>query len=118
MKTYYDIPLTYDKPKHGRLYQSNHPLYRYCTLYERCGVGLSVVQMRFNEELKVFFWGPIDEYLVDAIYLNPRFDVYFISKCGKPKDRIFPTVKLRSLMWALRMKPLKKEPWEQELQRL
>ena len=30
----------------------------------------------------------------------------------KNKDGLYPTVTVRKLMWALRMKPLKKERWE------
>lgn len=37
---------------------------------------------------------------------------YFDSKAKKCKNGLYPTVSIRQIMWALRMKPLKKERWE------
>ena len=45
-------------------------------------------------------------------YSNEHFQEYFHKKAGAPKDDIYPTVTVRQIMWALRMKPLKKEKWE------
>ena len=46
-----------------------------------------------------------------------RFDRVFLeyfreNAKRKNKDGLYPTVTVRKLMWALRMKPLKKERWE------
>lgn len=117
MRYYYEKPDKYEVTT-GILYRCNHPVYTYCTLYRRGNVGLSVVQQRFNPKLKVSWWGAIDPWLIDDIGKNPLFESYFIEKSGKSEDGIFPTVNLRKIMWALKMKPLKKEPWEQELQAL
>lgn len=56
--------------------------------------------------------GEIDEWLVEAIYSNPGFDSFFNKNAKEKRGDIFPTFTIRQVMWALRMKPLKKEPWE------
>ena len=115
MKYHFIKPEKYTT-NHGKLYYSNHPIYRYCTLYEdEDGLGLAVIQEHFNSKEKVIFWGAIDPCLVDVIYENPKFDEYFYKNAKKCQDGIFPTVRVRKLMWALRMKPLPKEWWEQKL---
>ena len=116
----------FKKPKHvtnqyGIIFHTDHPLYNSCTLYRIGGKGLAVIQQRFDEKNKVTKWGPIDPELTDSIYLNPRFQGYFEEKAAKPtgsfhetkcRGMIFPTVTIRQIMWALRIKPLPKEPWE------
>ena len=75
--------------------------------------GLAVIQQRFNEKSRATFWGPIDPWLTDKIYLHKGFLEYFRENAKrKNKDGLYPTVTVRKLMWALRMKPLKKERWE------
>lgn len=97
---------------YGAVYICNHPLYDSCTLYAMDGKGLAVIQQRFDSKSKVTWWGDIDPWLIDSIYLHPRFKEYFDKKSGECKDGIFPTVTIRQIMWGLRMKPLKKERWE------
>ena len=41
-----------------------------------------------------------------------RFLPLFEERAGEPKDGIYPTMTVRQLMWALKMKPLKRERWE------
>lgn len=75
--------------------------------------GLCVIQQRYNEETKATYWGPIDPWLTDKIYLRSGFKEYFDAHAKKKDSHgYFPTVTVRQLMWALRMKPLKKERWE------
>lgn len=93
-------------------------MYEYCTLYTDGEKGLAVVQMRFSEDLKAIWFGPIDPWLIDDIYSSSNFLPYFNEHAEKAKDGQYPVVPLRKLMWALRMKPLLKEPWEQQLQLL
>ena len=101
-----------EEPVHGVIYQCNHPLYNRCTLYLEGDLGLAVIQQRFSPDLKYFFWGNIDRCLIDDIYNQPDFSKFFAENAKTCKDGLYPTVKLRKLMWALRMKPLKREFWE------
>ena len=117
MRHHYIQPTEYTT-KYGELYFSNHPLYANCTLYRHGDIGLAVVQQHFSTQNRIFFYGPIYPWLVDAIYEHPGFETYFSQHAGKCKDGVYPTVLVRKLMWALRMKPLPKEWWEQELQGL
>lgn len=95
----------------GVKYKCDHPLYNSCTLYLRGGLGLAVIQERFNSRLKSFWYGPIDEGLVDDIYNQPGFDLYFAEHAQAEHDGLYPTVSVRKIMWALRMKPLPAEEW-------
>lgn len=96
----------------GEIYYCDHPVYNECTLFEINGKGLAVIQQRYNEHSKMTWWGSIDPYLTDAIYLHPWFKEYFDDYAGTCTDGLYPTVTIRQIMWALKMKPLSKEPWE------
>ena len=98
---------------YGVTYRCNHPVYRTCTLYAEHGKGLCVIQQRFDEQTRTTFWGPIDPWLTDKIYMCEGFREYFIEHAKKKNQNgFYPTVTVRQLMWALRMKPIKKERWE------
>lgn len=115
MKYYTVRPANYGA-SYGIIYDTqNHPLYSKCTLYEVDNKGLCVVQERFNRELKMKYWAPIDIWLVDMIYEHPKFSKYFeeVADC-KDENGLYPTRSVRQVMWALRMKPLKREYWEIE----
>ena len=94
---------------YGSVYRCNHPVYRVCTLYREQGKGLCVIQQRYNEKTKATYWSAIDPWLTDKIYLHEGFRQYFDSHAKKKNAK---TVTVRQIMWALRMKPLKKERWE------
>ena len=111
MRYFYKKPDIYCAES-GIKYTCNHPVYRVCTLYKIEDSGLAVVQQRWNEAMKHTWWGNIDPWLVDDIFHNPGFKDYFEKNAGPEVDGIYPTVTVRKLMWALRMKPLKKERWE------
>ena len=51
-------------------------------------------------------------WLIDDLYLQPGFKEYFDAMSGSPTDGLYPTVTIRQIMWALRMKPLPKQRWE------
>ena len=104
MRYYYEKPTEYTVTK-ARTIHTNDKLYSECTLYEIDGRGLKVVQLRFNPKLKVFFYGPIDPWLIDDIFSREGF----LENLSDPP---YSTVTVRTLMWKLRMKPLKKEWWE------
>ena len=111
MNAHYDRP-TKSLSLHGETYICNHELYTYCTLYKARGLGLAVIQQRFDPEAKCTYWGQIDEYLVDDIHDQPGFSDYFAEHARLKEGELYPTVTVRQIMWALRMKPLKKESWE------
>lgn len=102
---------------YGEIYECNHPVYTLCTLYTTIihykKIGLAVIQQRYNEKDKTTWWGPLAPWLTDPIYTHPKFMDYFLKFASEPdKDGLYPTVTVRQIMWALRMKPLKREPWE------
>jgi hypothetical protein len=74
--------------------------------------GLAVVQQRFNKRNKTTWWSYIDPWLVNDIFRNKYFIEYFNENAETCKDGLYPTVTVRKIMWALRMKPLPKERWE------
>jgi len=98
---------------YGEIYICDHPVYGDCTLYLIGKRGLAIIQQRYNSSNKTTWWGRIDDYLRNDIYLHPRFKTYFDEKAGvKDKNNLYPTVTIRQIMWGLRMKPLKREVWE------
>jgi hypothetical protein len=111
MMYYYEPPELWTM-NHGKIYTCDHPLYRRATLYLDHDQGLCIVQQRFNSAQKIFWWGPIDPWLVDDIFNHPEFLGWFSKHCGNCKDGLYPTYPVRKVMWALRMKPLEKQAWE------
>lgn len=107
----------YDRPKiylsmYGSTYICDHPVYDKCTLYSIGDKGLAVIQQRFDKGTKKTWWGEIDPWLTDEIYLHDRFRDFFDKRAGKPLNGLYPTVAVRQLMWALKIKPVKRERWE------
>lgn len=45
-------------------------------------------------------------------YLNERFKSVFDEYAEESADGLYPTITVRKLMWALKMKPIPKERWE------
>ena len=43
---------------------------------------------------------------------NGKFKEYFINRAGECKNGLYPTVSIRQIMWALKIKPIKRERWE------
>lgn len=113
MRYFYEKPEKYAVTA-ASVYSCNHPLYNKCTLYKFGNRGLAVVQKRYNAKLKLFWWGPIDPWLIDEIFNNNRFMMIFDQYSGVCMDDLYPTIEVRKLMWALRMKPMVKEFWEED----
>lgn len=111
MRYFYEQPMVYKVTK-GVTYECDAEVYSRCTLYKKGELGLAVIQERFNKKMKIFWWGPIDPWLVDAIYDNPLFCSYFDNHAKQKQDGVYPTVTVRSCMYSLKMKPLKKQAWE------
>lgn len=96
-----------------RYFCKEHPVYDFCTLYKIKKKGLAVIQQYYDPTEKTTKWGEVSKNLKDAIYLHPKFKEYFDERAGEcDDDGVYPTVTVRQLMWALRMKPIKRERWE------
>ena len=97
---------------YGRIYICDHPVYSRCTLFEDHNKGLAVIQQRFEPDTKKTYWTEIDDGLADILYLNAGFEDYFNKYSGFCKNGLYPTVTIRQIMWALKIKPIKKQQWE------
>lgn len=97
---------------YGETYECNHPVYDECTLFKIGKKGLAVIQQRYNRETKHTYWGEIDPWLTDSIYLHRKFKEYFDKRSDECVNGLYPTVTIRQLMWALKMKPIPRERWE------
>ncbi len=111
MRYHYDKPSIY-LSMYGSLYICSHPVYSYCTLYKIGDRGLAVIQQRFDPDSKKSWWGEIDPWLTDDLYLHPKFKEFFDARSGMCMDGLYPTVTVRQIMWALKMKPIRRERWE------
>lgn len=111
MRYHYIKPTIY-LSMYGKLYICDHPVYSRCTLFEIGEKGLAVIQQRFDPETKSTTWGELDAWLTDDIYLHPNFKAYFDKRAGTCTDGLYPTVTVRQIMWALKMKPIPRERWE------
>ena len=111
MRYHYDKPTIY-LSMYGSLHTCNHPVYDRCTLYLIKNKGLAVIQQRYDIRTKKTWWREIDACLVDDIYLCDGFKDYFDSRADVAENNLYPTVTVRQIMWALKMKPLKRERWE------
>lgn len=111
MRYHYKKPAIYAS-MYGQLYICDHPVYSRCTLFKINDKGLAVIQQRHNGDEKTTYWSEIDPWIADDIYLNIGFKTFFDKRSGKCINGLYPTVTVRQIMWALRMKPIKKERWE------
>ena len=111
MRYHYEKPSVYVST-YGRTYFCNHPVYDRCTLFEVNDKGLAVIQQRYDPNTKQTWWEEIDPWLTDHLYLHPKFKEYFDERSGEGRDGLYPTVSIRQMMWALKMKPLPRERWE------
>lgn len=77
------------------------------------GVGLAVIQQRWNGRLKHTWWGNVDRGVMTDILDNPLLNDVFYEKAEKAdKNGQFPFIEVRKLMWALKMRPMPKQFWE------
>ena len=97
---------------YGTTYICDHPVYNRCTLFLIGKKGLAVIQQRFNKQTKQTRWCEIDPWLTDIIYLHPKFKEFFDERAGEIENELYPTVTIRQIMWALKLKPIKRERWE------
>ncbi len=111
MRYHYTKPDIY-LSKHGSTYICEHPVYSQCTLFQMGGKGLAIIQQRYDPNTKTTWWGEVDPWLTDTLYLHPGFKAYFDERSDECTDGLYPTVTIRQIMWALKIKPLKRERWE------
>ena len=111
MRYHYKKPTIYST-MYGESYECDHPVYNRCTLYRIDNLGLAVIQQRYNSSDKTTWWGEVDPWVIDSLYLHPKFKEYFDARAGVCENGLFPTVSIRQIMWALKMKPLPRERWE------
>lgn len=110
MRYHYEKPHIY-LAKYGVKHICNHPVYNTCTLYKIGSKGLAVIQQRCDDKKRTW-WSEIDPWLIDDLYLHENFKEFFDRRSGECKDGLYPTVTIRQIMWALKMKPIKRERWE------
>ena len=111
MRYHFKPPKIFPK-SYGETYVCDHPVYNKCTLYLIGDKGLAVIQQRYLPETKSTYWSEIDQCLTAQLYLHPDFKKYFDDRAGECANGLYPTVTIRQIMWALKMKPIKKERWE------
>jgi hypothetical protein len=111
MRYHYEKPSIY-LSKYGTTYICNHQVYDSCTLFKIGDKGLAIIQQRYDEDAKHTWWCEIDPWLTDELYLHPKFKAFFDERSGEGTDGLYPTVTIRQIMWALKMKPLPRERWE------
>lgn len=111
MRYHYEKPTIYSS-MYGSTYTCNHPVYNECTLFKVYNKGLAIIQQRFDCETKTTSWSQIDPWLTDVLYLHPKFQEYFDERSGPCIDGLYPTVTIRQIMWALKIKPMQKARWE------
>ena len=111
MRYHYEKPAIYSS-RYGQTHICDHPVYSDCTLYQIGDRYLAVIQQRFDKDTKRSWWSAIDPWLVDDLYLHPKFKEFFDKRGGKCTDGLYPTVTIRQIMWALKMKPIFRERWE------
>ena len=111
MRYHYEKPPIYST-MYGTTYSCDHPVYDSCTLFQIENRYLAVIQQRYDRSTKHTWWGEIDPWLTDVLYLHPRFKKFFDERSGEGTDGIYPTVTIRQIMWALKMKPLARKRWE------
>lgn len=111
MRYHYEKPEIY-LSRYGETYICNHPVYNRCTLFRIGKKGLAVIQQHYDSKKKTTWWGELDPWLTDDLYLHQKFKSYFDERAGECTDGLYPTVTIRQIMWALKMKPLPKQRWE------
>ena len=111
MRYHYEKPAVYSS-MYGNTYECDHPVYDRCTLFKMGKRGLAVIQQRYDSARKTTWWGEIDPWLTDGLYLHPKFEEYFNERSGIDDAGLYPTVTIRQMMWALKLKPIPRERWE------
>ena len=108
-----DDTKTYEFGMFAKIYDCpNHKVCNKATLYEINGKGILVIQQYFIPEMKCSYWSNIDPRLTKPIYLHKNFKCVFDKYASEPHNGLYPTLTIRQLMHAMRMKPLERQYWE------
>lgn len=94
------------------IFVCDHLVYTKGSLYKTGKKGLVVIQQRYDPIKKSTSWGPVDSWVYDLIFSNKNFRKYFNERAKELSEGFYPTVTVRQIMHALRIKPLPKQPWE------
>ena len=94
---------------YGETHSCDHPVYSKCTLFTIKNKGLAIIQQKYNEVNKTTWWGEVDPWLTDYLDLHTDFKKYFDERSKECSNGLYPTVTIRQIMWALKMKPLPRE---------
>ena len=70
-----------------------------------------MIQQRYDADTKSTWWREVDPWITDDLYLNYGFKEYFDERSGECAYGLYPTVTVRQIMWALKMKPIPREQW-------
>lgn len=116
MRYHYEKPDIYTSV-YGTTYICDHPAYDKCTLYKIGNRGLAVIQQRYDPDTKKTWWGELDPWLTDSLYLHIKFKQFFDERAGECVDGLYPTTSIRQIMWGLKMKPMPRERWETSFDR-
>lgn len=111
MRYHYEKPDIY-LSMYGSTHMCDHPVYDRCTLFKIKNRGLAIIQQRYDPANKHTWWTEVDPWLTDEIYLHPKFKEFFDNRSGEGADGLYPTVTVRQIMWALKMKPIPRQRWE------
>ena len=68
-----------------------------------------MIQQRYDLKTKKAWWTEIDLWLTDQLYLHPKFKAFFDDRSGPATDGLYPTVTIRQMMWALKIKPISRK---------
>ena len=97
MRYHYEKPNLYSS-MYGATYTCNHLVFNECTLYSIRNKGLAVVQQRYCADTKMTYWGRIDPWLVDELYLHKNFQKFFNERSRECIKSLYPTVTIRQMM--------------------
>ena len=112
MKYFYEKPTKWENV--GIIYSCNHPMFNRCTLIKKGNRGIALIQEHYNEKMKARWWGSLDPWLAYDIEKCGMLGEFFNRFAGEPdENKLYPVFKVRKVMWALKMKPLRREFWEE-----
>ena len=70
---------------YGETYECDHPVYDKRTLFKIGRNGLAVIQQRYDENTKITWWGEIDPWFTDSLYLHKIFLSFSKREPDNPK---------------------------------
>ena len=94
---HYEKPTEYSSI-YGTTYNCDYPVYSECALFKINENGLAIIQQRYNRRNKTTYWGQIDPWLIDELYLRKNFEMFFNERSGQCVNDLYPTVTIRQIM--------------------